>query len=635
MSTIRNKTIWTGAFALALLGGTLAATNVYARGFGGGGGFRGGGGGFGGGGFGGGGYRGGGGFGGGYGGGYGGGFRGSYGGGYGGGYRGGYSGASAYRGGSYGGGAYRGGSGYSSASRGSYSGAGGSVNYGSRSGSYTTNRGGTVDYGAAGAAGRGAGGGAAAGGVGGVKVTTANGRTFTDAGRAGAAVGPGGNAVAGRSNVRTASGPNGEVGSVSRGGVAAGPNGVVAGGSRGVAGVGANGAFAAGSRGVAGAGGYGYAGGYAHGASAYRPYGYNAYGGYHSGWVHGYWNGNGYGAWGWRNPYWGAYGVGLGWGLAAWGYGSSLYNWGYYPYSNPYYVEQPVVVSQPVVYNYSQPIDTAAAPVQENTATAATQLFDQGRDAFKGGDYNKALNFVDSALTKLPNDTTLHEFRGLCLFALERYTESAATIYAVLAVGPGWDWTTLIGLYPSVDVYTEQLRKLEAAVKGDSKSAPPRFVLAYHYLTQGHVDAAVNMLKEVVALQPTDKVSTKLLKQLDAPKSASEATASAEAPAPVAPPAGTAVPAGATITGAWAASPAQGVTINLTIKDGSAFTWKVTQSGKPTEFSGTYTFGESLLTLVQASGPPLVGHVTWTAPTHMTFRITGDGPEDPGLAFSK
>ena len=53
------------------------------------------------------------------------------------------------------------------------------------------------------------------------------------------------------------------------------------------------------------------------------------------------------------------------------------------------------------------------------------------------------LQKTDEALAKLPNDTTLHEFRGLCLFALGRYDEAAATVYAVLSVGPGWDWTTL------------------------------------------------------------------------------------------------------------------------------------------------------------------------------------------------
>src|SRR5208283_1558309 len=123
-----------------------------------------------------------------------------------------------------------------------------------------------------------------------------------------------------------------------------------------------------------------------------------------------------------------------------------------------------------------------------------------------------------AALAKLPNDTTLHEFRALCLFALKRYDEAAATLYAVLAVGPGWDWTTLVSLYPSVDVYTTQLRGLEEYCKTHTDSATARFVLAYEYLTEGFTDAAVPILKQVVALKPSDTVSTKLLHQLDPPK---------------------------------------------------------------------------------------------------------------------
>ena len=37
---------------------------------------------------------------------------------------------------------------------------------------------------------------------------------------------------------------------------------------------------------------------------------------------------------------------------------------------------------------------------------------------FQQGNYADALKQTDPALTKLPSDTTLHEFRGLCLFAL-------------------------------------------------------------------------------------------------------------------------------------------------------------------------------------------------------------------------
>jgi hypothetical protein len=45
--------------------------------------------------------------------------------------------------------------------------------------------------------------------------------------------------------------------------------------------------------------------------------------------------------------------------------------------------------------------------------------------------------------------------------------------------------------------------------------------------------------------------------------------------------------------------------------------------------------GDGILTLAQDKGPALVGRVSWTDASHMTFRIVGEGPEDPGLRFSK
>ena len=132
--------------------------------------------------------------------------------------------------------------------------------------------------------------------------------------------------------------------------------------------------------------------------------------------------------------------------------------------------------------------------------------FDAARDSFKAGDYAKALELTDQAIRQMPNDAALHEFRGVVLFALHRYEDAAAPLYAVLAVGPGWDWSTLVGLYPNVSVYTEQLRALESYCNLNPQSASARFVLAYFYLTQGNTDAAVQQLKRVVALQPKDTV---------------------------------------------------------------------------------------------------------------------------------
>ena len=127
---------------------------------------------------------------------------------------------------------------------------------------------------------------------------------------------------------------------------------------------------------------------------------------------------------------------------------------------------------QPTAYDYSQPLSTQATPPQPSVTDQAGSEFDAARDAFKSGDYNKALSLTDQAIKELPNEAALHEFRGVTLFALTRYTEAAVPLYAVLAVGPGWDWGTFISLYPEASVYTEQLRALESYCRTNAGSAP-------------------------------------------------------------------------------------------------------------------------------------------------------------------
>jgi hypothetical protein len=159
----------------------------------------------------------------------------------------------------------------------------------------------------------------------------------------------------------------------------------------------------------------------------------------------------------------------------------------------------------------------------------------------------------------------------------------------------------------------------------------------------------------VVALKPSDTISAKLLQQIENagrnPNPAASGTGAgtvpnpppavdAEAgqgalPAPAAAPPATPPPAGATIFGTWKAEPNPDTSIALTIDQGGAFTWKVTQKGQTQQFSGTSSFGGGLLTLVQDKGPPLVGRVSWTDPTHMTYRVIGDSLEAPGVSFSK
>lgn len=187
----------------------------------------------------------------------------------------------------------------------------------------------------------------------------------------------------------------------------------------------------------------------------------------------------------------------------------------------------------------------------------------------------------------------------------------------------------MISLYPDSDTYTIQLRALEQYCVTNPRSASARFVLAYHYLTQGNTSAAVGVLKQVVALQPNDALSAKLLRQLapslDKPEPAS-ATAAAADPAP---------PQSASIEGAWTAQPAPGTSIKLAIGQDGKFLWQVTNNGKSQQFGGGSTYGNGILTLAQDAGPALVGRVTWKDPSHMTFRVAGEGPDDPGLSFAK
>jgi len=485
----------------------------------------------------------------------------------------------------------------------------GEIKQDERSGSDHTAPGGTIDYGAAGAGARVAVVHAARRGVAGVVGATAGGRSHAAVGRAGGTVEPGGEAVAGRSNLM----------------VASGPRGTTAEGAR---------EFAASGSGEVSAGSFA-------GASPLRPNGFNAYGGYHKNWHHGYWGGHDSAAWGWRNRYWGrgkgyrgwglGLGLGLGYGLPSWGYGSWLYDLGYMPYDDPYYddggADAAVVIAS--TYDYSQPIDTTSAAADESDTDPAEVIFDLGRASFKHNNYTDALQQADSALAELPGDTTLHEFRALGLFALKRYDEAAAALHAVLSVGPGWDWTTLISLYPDIGTYTTQLRTLEEYCQSRTDSATARFVLAYHYLTQGYTDAAVSLLKQLATLKPGDALSARLLRQLDPSLDPAVAVPAAPAPAETTP------PRGAVLTGTWTAQPAADTAIELAIQRDGDYTWQVTKKGRTQKLAGKSTFGAGLLALAQEKGPALVGRVDWKDANHMNFRIVGDGPDDPGLSFAK
>ncbi len=176
---------------------------------------------------------------------------------------------------------------------------------------------------------------------------------------------------------------------------------------------------------------------------------------------------------------WG-YPTAISFGLSPWGCNYLGYGFGLYDYYNPY-CYQPVPFYGGYSYDYTQPLivnnyqyvdpsqSVASAGVPQNAVLNQDQqaqepdmaLFDQARSAFYAGNYQQALQLTEQQIQKTPKDSILHEFRGLVLFALGRFEDAAVPVYAVLAVGPGWDWSTMSSLYATVDPYASQLKALE------------------------------------------------------------------------------------------------------------------------------------------------------------------------------
>jgi tetratricopeptide (TPR) repeat protein len=326
-----------------------------------------------------------------------------------------------------------------------------------------------------------------------------------------------------------------------------------------------------------------------------------------------------------------------------------VYNWGLASYYNPYYVvEQPFAIEQPIVYDYSQPINPTVAPPDATVADTADDLFERGREAFKTGMYTAALDFADQALRQMPNDPSLHEFRALSLFAMKRYDDAAAALYPVLSIGPGWDWPTLIGLYNNdAAPYTDQLRALEAFVKESPNSASAHFLLSYHYLCQGHGEEALKQLRAASQLQPKDSLSSKLVRTLEkmrgdalgpeADAKPADAAPVQAAPAPGLEPPAVAVPAG-NLEGVWTAAPDDRTKITLDLTKADRFDWSVDQGGGVKSFQGVRSQAGGFMTLVQDADPtqpPMVGRTVWKDEDHFTFHLAGVDPSEPGLEFSR
>ncbi len=381
-------------------------------------------------------------------------------------------------------------------------------------------------------------------------------------------------------------------------------------------------------------------------------------GAYHD-WHHGYWHGHGDG---WWDHLWDEHPVAGALGLTSWGINRAAYGFGLWGYTNPYYVEpyavgnsyidysEPLIISEP--YPVEVPVQTEV-PVQNGvpvqTTGGATSLgveplppgvtqpgldaFNQARTAFYSGDYTTALSAIDQAAVEMPKDATVHEFRGLVLFALGKYDEAAAPVHAVLAVGPGWDWTTMVGLYQSVDDYTAQFRTLEKYVREHPSDAPSHFLAAYHYITTSNTKAAISRLREVTQLRPEDTVAAELLRMLSGSEGDSQPATAPPTPEPTSPATAPVTPE--QLKGNWVASGPNGSEYRVSFADDGAFRWTYASDGKKDEIGGVFAVDGDVLAMEPDTGGMLAARVSKPSSTTLVFEAAGAPANAPSLKFQQ
>lgn len=338
-------------------------------------------------------------------------------------------------------------------------------------------------------------------------------------------------------------------------------------------------------------------------------------------WYHGCWH------WHWSSDR----------GVVPWYVYSSLaFRYGYWTFVNPFWVTPAV---QPVAYlNYSQPVTVvapqwvtdeelseSAAPLERAVNEQAMAQLEAARTAFRHRNYREAQRLVEAALAAAPEEAVLHEFRALVLFALGQYGEAAAALYSLLAVHPGWNWTTLSSMYGDIGDYQRQIQALNAARQAQPDAANLQFLYAYHMLTLGKPDDAKAALLLARKGLPEDPLVNQMLLALGESPS----------PAQESPPPPKAADVELDLKGLWKAERSGGRAVYLRFDDQGQFQWDSLGGPEKDTFTGAFAVDGANLTLERTDGGALVGQVIPQSEKSFLFRLIGTPPQDPGMRFER
>jgi hypothetical protein len=176
--------------------------------------------------------------------------------------------------------------------------------------------------------------------------------------------------------------------------------------------------------------------------------------------------------------------------------------------------------------------------------------------------------------------------------------------------------------------------ELEAAIMGNTSVASRRFVLAYHFMVQDHLEAPRHQFEHVVKLEPKDDLAAPFAKMLATPSEPQTAPPTGAARDSEAADKHELSPPPEALLGNWKAKPMPDLSIELNLMKDGQFAWEVHSRGQVESIIGDADYADGVLKLAQPEAPGLVGEVVNLGEKWFEFDLLG-GPQDATIQFSR
>lgn len=139
------------------------------------------------------------------------------------------------------------------------------------------------------------------------------------------------------------------------------------------------------------------------------------------------------------------------------------------------------------------------------------QWFNQGNQRLKNQRYDDAIAAYDKAIHLNPNLYQSWYNRGLCLAELHRFKEAITSYQQVIKIKPDFEraWNSLGNAFYHSQQYTEAITAYDHALQLEPNLANTWYNRACCRALQGHVDLAIDSLKQAIEINPNFREQAK------------------------------------------------------------------------------------------------------------------------------